>query len=161
MRFLLLPMLALVALAACSGATPPASGGISPTVPAPVPGFADPFQNLLNAERANQARGPLSQDTRLANAAQGHAYDMSINSFFSHTSSDGRTLGNRISATGYNYCWAGENIAQGQNSQAAVFSAWMNSAPHRANMMSGQPTEFGFAQAPGNYWVLVLARPGC
>jgi len=162
MRFLPLALVALMGLGACSGAAPPASTNTPPGLaPAPPSGFADPFANLMNTERGNLALGPLSQDAKLAQAAQGHATDMSINSYFSHTSLDGRKMSDRIAATGYDYCWAGENIAQGHPSQSAVFSAWMNSAGHRANMMSSQATEFGLARAPGNYWVLLVARPGC
>ena len=162
MRATLLAFVGLLCLQACGGTSLPTLGGTTPPLAAAPPSnFADPFRGYINTERANNSLGALAQDTQLAQAAQGHATDMSINGYFSHTSQDGRTLGNRVLATGYRYCWAGENIAQGQASQAAVFTAWMNSSGHRDNMLSSQPTEFGFAHAPGNYWVLVLARPGC
>ncbi len=162
MRFLPFALLAVLFLQACMGSAPPIGSGAAPALSPPPPaGFADPFQSLLNSERGSNSLGPLTQDTRLGQAAQGHATDMSINNYFSHTSQDGRTLGDRVSATGYRYCWAGENIAQGHPSQSAVFTAWMNSSGHRANMLSGQATQFGLAHAPGNYWVLVLGRPGC
>ena len=152
-RLAALPLLVL--LSACVGVE---TGTFNAGQPPPQGSFA----GLLNAERSSHALGPLANEARLATAAQGHADDMSIRGYFSHVSANGDTLGDRISATGYNFCWAGENIAQGYATPAAVFSAWMNSQGHRDNMLSALPSEFGLGHAPsGNYWVLVLAQPGC
>lgn len=135
------------------------------TPPGPATGDPDPtpgFTVLLNDERTPRALNPLVVSSQLVAAAQGHANDMSANGFFSHTGTGGSTVGTRVRAQGYRHCWAGENIAAGHSSHAATFTAWMNSAGHRANMLSSEPTQFGFAHAPaGNYRVLVLARPGC
>ncbi len=117
------------------------------------------FATSMNAARAGPGLNPLSYNVKLAAAAQVHADDMSSNNFFSHVGSDGSTFDQRILAQGYNYGWAAENIAKGYATQQAVFDAWMNSPGHRANMMSAEPTEFGLAWAPGNYWVLEMARP--
>ena len=153
-------LLALLALGACQSNiaaldTPPPSGSGGSVV---VGTFSD-FQTRLNTARATPGLNPLSYNAQLAAAAQVHADDMSANNFFDHVGSDGSTFDQRIRAQGYDYAWAGENIAVGYTSQAAVFDGWMNSPPHRANMLSAQPTEFGLAWANGNYWVLELARP--
>jgi uncharacterized protein YkwD len=148
-----------LALSACGGSlsmldqSPP----FSPSGTGPYPAF----QDQMNTARAGPGLNPLAYSTQLGAAAQGHADDMSINGFFSHVGSNGSTLGQRVSAQGYGFCWAAENIAQGQPSNAATFTAWMNSPPHRANILSSQPTQFGLGVAPGNTRVLVLARPGC
>ena len=157
-RKLAIAGLALTLLGACgpditSPLAPGAGGG------APVVGTFPAFQSQLNTARSGPGLNPLSYNSRLAAAAQVHADDMSSNGFFSHVGSDGSTFGQRIAAQGYNWAWAAENIAQGYSSESAVFTAWMNSSWHRANMMSAEPTEFGLAQASGNYWVLELARP--
>jgi uncharacterized protein YkwD len=81
---------------------------------------------------------------------------MSQNRYFSHTSPNGGTLADRVQAAGYPYCFAAENIAQGQQSAAEVMTAWMNSAGHRRNNLSDRATEYGVARAAGDYWVLVL-----
>ena len=95
-------------------------------------------------------------------AAQTHANDMSDNSYFSHTDLEGGRVATRVTQTGYDWCWVGENIAYGYSTQASVFQAWMDSPGHKANMLSANPTEFGLGHAStGNYWVLVLAKPGC
>ncbi len=151
-------LLAVMALGACQIGVegidrPPA--GSAPVMIGTFPGF----QGLMNTARAGPGLNPLSYNAKLAAAAQVHADDMSANNFFSHVGSDGSSFAQRIVAQGYNYAWAAENIAQGQVSEAEVFADWMNSASHRANILSAEPTEFGLAWAPGNYWVLELARP--
>ncbi len=155
--------LALFGLAAC-GSSISGPGFPGPT---PVPGNSAPpvvgsfpaFQAEMNSARSGPGLNPLSYNAKLAAAAQAHADDMSANNFFDHVGSDGSTFGQRIRAQGYDYAWAGENIAWGYGSEAALFAAWMNSPGHRANILSPEPTEFGLALAPGNYWVLELARP--
>ena len=119
------------------------------------------FQNQLNAERALKGASPLSYSVKLTAAAQVHANDMSQNAFFSHQSTDGSKLGNRVLAQGYRFCWTAENISAGQSSLDEAFTGWVRSAGHYLNMMSREPTEFGLAEADGNYRVLVLGQPGC
>ncbi len=151
--------LSLVVLTACGGSLD-LLGQSAPsmvTSSGPYPAF----QSQMNTARAGPGLNPLAYSTQLGGAAQGHADDMSINGFFSHVGSDGSTVGQRVRAQGYGFCWVGENIAQGQPSNAATFTAWMNSAPHRAIILSSEPTQFGLGVAPGNTRVLVLARPGC
>src|SRR5215218_8024099 len=57
------------------------------------------------------AAAPLAWNDRLTIAAEGHSQDMAAKNFFSHTSADGRTLADRVSATGYAWSSLGENIA--------------------------------------------------
>lgn len=160
-RKLMSAALALGTLGACVGAT-----GDQPLGGTPAPsGTVDPFPvftGLLNGTRTPIGLNPLTISAPLMAAAQGHADDMSSNDFFSHTGTGGSTLTTRLAADFYDFCWAGENIAQGHSSNTAAFDAWMASTPHRAIMLSTEPTEFGLALAPvGAYRVLVLARPGC
>ncbi len=136
--------------------------GSGPTGAITAPPNPSSFSSLLNTERGNNGLGIVSSEVRLTTAAQGHADDMSIRGYFSHNSPEGQTPFDRIRATGYRYCWAGENIAKGYPTPADAFTAWMNSPGHKANMLNANPTEFGLGYAPtGNHWVLVLAKPGC
>ena len=49
--------------------------------------------------------------------------------------------------------YAGENIAMGYSSPEAVMTAWMNSAGHRANILSANFTTLGVGYvADGGYW---------
>ncbi len=152
-------MTAMLALGACQTTGNIASMNLPPPNSTVAVGTFPAFQNDLNSARSGPGLNPLSYNAKLAAAAQVHADDMSANSFMDHVGSDGSTFDQRITAQGYNWSWAAENIAQGYTSEAAVFAAWMASPGHRANMLSAEPTEFGLARAPGNYWALELARP--
>jgi hypothetical protein len=89
---------------------------------------------LVNQERSKYDRPPLAGDNRLSAAALAHSQDMSNNNYFSHTSQDGRTVGQRITAAGYDWNRCGENIARGYGSPEAVMLGWMNSDGHRSNI---------------------------
>ena len=151
-------------LTACMGTSLPGGGIASSGTTYPAVTAPSPFTSLMNNARSAASRGPLVVNSRLTAAAQAHADDMSINDYFSHTSMDGRSMGDRIRATGYSYCWAAENIAAGQSSQTAVFNDWMASSGHKANMLSAKAKEFGLGHATGgsygDYWVLNLGNPG-
>jgi uncharacterized protein YkwD len=107
----------------------------------------------------------LTRQAQLASAAYGHSRDMADNNYFSHTSLDGRSLSDRINATGYAWSTIGENIAAGHGSVQAVVNAWMGSEGHCANLMNPNFTQFGLACARNDastyriYWTQNLARP--
>lgn len=130
-----------------------------------LPPTPDSFIEILNAERTARRLRPVEYDATLSLAAQRHAEDMAARNYFAHRNPEGRDPFDRIQATGYEYCWAGENLAAGQPNMARAFDAWMKSASHRHAMLAHQPTEVGFAYVPdtelGAVWVLLLGRPGC
>lgn len=130
---------------------------------------------LVNARRAAGAscgaRGnfaattALTWNTPLADAAYGHSRDMATLNYFSHTSADGRTLGTRVTASGYAWSSVGENIAAGYSSVQSVVDGWMASDGHCANLMGASFVHVGMACARqtgstyGSYWTMDLARP--
>lgn len=119
------------------------------------------FSSMLNGVRSGAGAGALTYDSRLGVAANRHANDMAANNFFSHTGSDGSTVGQRVTDAGYQWNRVGENIARGQVDEQAVLDAWMNSSGHRANNLDPRFEDFALAKADsarGPYWVLVLAR---
>ena len=75
---------------------------------------------------------PLSWNTFLERSASAHAQDMSRRRYFSHTSPSGKTIKNRLEASGYTltgmrtYAF-GENIAAGQKSIDQVMKSWLKS----------------------------------
>jgi uncharacterized protein YkwD len=93
------------------------------------------------------ATTPLTWNSKLATAADGHSTDMATNNFLSHTGSNGSTLADRITAAGYPYRSAGENIAGGYSTIDAVFTGWLNSAEHCANIMSPDFKEYAVSCA--------------
>lgn len=91
---------------------------------------------LVNEERAAAGCGPLTDDAKLRDAAQGHSEDMAARDFFDHTDPDGADPGKRITAAGYRWSTYGENIAKGQQTAESVMTSWMNSPGHRANILN-------------------------
>ncbi|GAA1797918.1 CAP domain-containing protein [Actinomadura chokoriensis] len=125
----------------------PASGGTAAQVIA-----------LVNQERAKQGCRAVTSDARLTQAAQGHSADMARRGFFDHTNPDGKSPGDRITATGYRWSTYGENIAKGQPTPASVMKAWMNSPGHRANILNCTFAEIGIGvvKSGGPYWTQVF-----
>lgn len=119
------------------------------------------FASMLNSVRSVNGAAPVTYDSRLGVAAQRHADDMLAENFFSHTGSDGSTVGTRVTAAGYNWQRVGENIGRGQDDEEDILRAWVNSSGHQANNVDPRFEDFALAKAgtgSQQYWVLVLAR---
>jgi uncharacterized protein YkwD len=107
----------------------------------------------------------LSWSCQLQNAAQAHSSDMAKNNFFSHTGSDGLSVSDRVTASGYSWRSVGENIAAGQTTITRVMTGWLDSPGHCRNIMSSSFTEFGSALVTNTvsdyslYWTQVFASP--
>ncbi len=65
-----------------------------------------------------------------------------------HEGSDGSNPGTRIKRTGYVFKGYGENVAQGQETVADAMRAWIESPPHRKNIL-GDFTEMGARRRQG------------
>ncbi len=144
--------------------TPTPTGTAPAPTPTPTQGSSaqDEVLRLTNAERQAGGCAPLKNDPQLRSAAQGHSDDMAAKNYFSHTSQDGRTMTDRIKASGFSplSAWA-ENIAWGQRTPAAVVKAWMNSEGHRRNIMNCAYTHLGVGMATsprGPYWTQDFAK---
>ncbi len=119
---------------------------------------------LINDERQSRGLHAYAVQSQLRAAARVQAADMACNHFPGHIGSDGSTVQDRVTAQGYTFSWIGENYMVSQNPQTA-FNWWMNSAPHTANILSPNYTEFGVGYIYssesdyGGYFVIVFARP--
>jgi uncharacterized protein YkwD len=137
----------------------------STAVPAPSGGVTTQVVTLTNAERAKAGCGPLSVNATLTAVAQAHSQDMATNDYFDHNSQDGRTPFDRMTAAGYRYSTAAENIAAGQRTPQDVMTAWMNSPGHRANILNCALKEIGVGYATdsasryGVYWTQDFGTP--
>ena len=100
---------------------------------------------------------PLVWNEQLEVSAIGHAADMAMQNYFSHTSLDGRTMQDRIRMAGYAYkgfrsYQIGENIAFGPETIAEVMQGWFHSPGHCKNLMNPAFKEIGIAEN-NTYWV--------
>lgn len=183
---------ALASLAGCGGGGSASPAPTPPPAPAPTPAPAPPTAGsritcnlanfeadmlaLVNAHRragascgARGAFAPapeLTWNAALTQAAAAHSDDMVAHNFFSHTGSNGSTLGTRATAAGYVWSSLGENIAAGQSSVAIVVDGWMKSDGHCANLMNPGFREIGAACVAGNanttyrsYWTQDFGTP--
>ncbi|MEM8592858.1 MAG: CAP domain-containing protein [Pseudomonadota bacterium] len=113
-----------------------------------------------NTLRTAQGQSRIQSDAKLNRAALKHACDLASSGTFSHTGTDGSSVGDRVRGAAYSWSYVAENIAWGQNSADAVVSSWAGSAAHRRNMLSSRAEEIGIASVPsdrGPIWVMVLA----
>ncbi|EST18805.1 sigma-70 family RNA polymerase sigma factor [Streptomyces roseochromogenus] len=127
----------------------PAASNPPQTQPDPT-NVADQVVALVNKERSAAGCGPLTENPQLQKAAQGHSDDMAARHFFDHTNPDGADPGQRITAAGYQWSTYGENIAQGQQTAAAVMESWMNSPGHRANILNCSFKDIGVGVHKGD-----------
>ncbi|MRU16796.1 CAP domain-containing protein [Roseovarius sp. A21] len=134
----------------------------------PVAGVAQEMQDLgpsarnwINATRADAGRGAVAVNGALTQAAAAHARDLAQSGAFSHTGSNGSSVGDRVRRQGYGFCFVAENIAKGQGSLEQVLNGWLASPGHRRNILASQAREFGLVRGPGSLWVMVLGKPGC
>ena len=87
---------------------------------------------------------------------------MATRNYFSHTTPEGITFAQRLSAEGYSFFAAGENIAGGQGSVGDVMTSWLASEGHCRNIMQPVFNEVAVAcvaqagSAYGSYWSMEL-----
>ena len=110
---------------------------------------------LINEERTSHGLQPVVPNADLRDAALSHSNDMVAKGYFEHTSPDGITFLDRIAATGYSQARAwvvGENLVWGLGTYStpqSMVTAWMNSPPHRENLLKPVFREIGVAAVPG------------
>ena len=114
----------------------------------------DPVADLaarINRERVASGLPPYALNAQLTKAAQGQANDIAATGNYSHTGSDGSTVFDRVGRTAFGaYSWGrrlGENWAWYANAATAM-SAWMDSTPHRNNILHSLYREIGVGIAP-------------
>ena len=111
---------------------------------------------LHNEIRAQHGLSRLGEDGRLRRAAAGHSSDMVAAGYFAHTALSGATMVDRIQHSGYirpRRAWlVGENLEWGTghlSTPRGAMQAWMDSAPHRANVLRRGYRELGVGVSLG------------
>jgi len=117
---------------------------------------------LTNAERKKAGREPLAFNARLLAAARAHSANMVKHNKAAHEL-DGKTMRDRVQDKGYKYSLVGENVAWNQRSPEDVVAGWMDSPPHRENILRKEFTEIGIGVARNKdaepYYTQVFGRP--
>jgi hypothetical protein len=107
--------------------------------------------SFTNQERATNNVAPVVENPLLDAAAQAKANDMAAKGYFAHVGPDGKEPWAWVKAAGYNYQYAGENLAVRYTDSSDVVNAWMASPTHRANIVKPVYTEIGIGIAQGEF----------
>lgn len=99
----------------------------------------------VNEVRREHSLEPLAPDPALAKVARRYSCAMAKQGFFSHTSPDGSSMQERLTAGGVRYRVAGENLAsiEGPNPAKRAVEGWMKSPGHRENILTAAFTTTG------------------
>ena len=113
-----------------------------------------------NEERLKAGLSPLNYNEKLADAARRKAANMLEENYWAHSSPSGKSPWTWFKAAGYNYLFAGENLAKDFGSTDRLISAWMASTTHKENIVNPKYKEIGIAVVPatlsGSETVLVV-----
>jgi|GEM_PF-3268777 len=117
---------------------------------------------LANAERKKAGLPALATSALLFKAARQHSANMAKQGVLSHTL-DEKDVADRLKAVGYEWSQYGENVALGAKTPADAILTWMNSPPHKENLLTKESTQFGVAVAATadgqQYWTMVFGAP--
>lgn len=104
---------------------------------------------LVNESRKKTGLSPLKVNNKLTIAAKAKADDMFKFQYFDHNSPSGVTPWHWIKSAGYNYLYAGENLAIDFVTAEGSHLALMRSITHRDNILKPNYTEVGIAVKKG------------
>jgi uncharacterized protein YkwD len=114
---------------------------------------------LINNAREKRGLAKVRINRALDRAALAHSRELLASDRFSHTSSDGTSLGTRLRRAGYGTSgyssWSvSEVIGMGQGTLGtprAVFKAWMGSRAHRSIILNKRWRDAGVGCAHGTF----------
>lgn len=106
--------------------------------------------DAMNVSRGRHALPLLREDSRLDKAANDRIADMEDFAYWAHESPDGRSPFAWLRPAGYDYRTAGENLAAGFETTELLMQSWMESAGHRANILSPEYQDCGVAVIDGS-----------
>ncbi len=104
----------------------------------------------VNKARAENNLQPLVMNDVLAQAALAKGKDMFSKNYWAHFAPDGTSPWYFIRNSGYQYTYAGENLAKGFTDSKDVVDAWLASPSHRENILSDKYQDMGFAILEGS-----------
>ena len=109
--------------------------------------------------------GASAQFATLDVVARGHAGWLAETGKLSHTGRGGSSLATRLSAVGYPWLRAAENIAAGQSLPSETLAQWLGSSGHCRELMSPASRETGIGYAYSttsvyrHFWTEDFATP--
>jgi uncharacterized protein YkwD len=119
--------------------------------------------DLTNKAREKEKLPPLKLNPLLTKVARAHSANMAKQGKLSHDL-DGKTPSQRMKDAGYAASWGGENVANTDGDTAAsIFQMWMESKPHKENILKDKYKEIGVGVAKNAkgevYYTQVFGTP--
>jgi len=112
---------------------------------------------LVNNERGLRGLGTLNFNPKLRTIARFHSQDMFERGYFSHYSPEGQSVVQRAQKNGIDYSVIGENLAYAPDLNLA-HNGLMNSAGHRANILSKDFHQIGIGVLDGGIYGLMITQ---
>lgn len=112
---------------------------------------AEDLFSLTNQERTKLSLPILKSNALLASAAYNKGVDMFADQYWAHVAPDGTTPWDFILGAGYDYHYAGENLAKDFTQASSIVAAWMNSPSHRDNIVNENFEDMGIAVVSGTF----------
>jgi uncharacterized protein YkwD len=103
----------------------------------------------VNELRAQNGLPAYALELSLSDVARAHSCDLAAHGMISHTSSDGRTLVERLGSDAARWSWPSESIAAGTDDPAEVIALWLDELPdgwHRRNLLDPEQRNGSHAQ---------------
>jgi len=104
---------------------------------------------LINQERTKDNLPPLALNPLLNEAAQRKAGDMFAFNYWAHVSPSGRQPWDFFREVGYDFSFAGENLARDFPTAEDAVKAWVASPSHEENIVNSKYRETGVAVVDG------------
>jgi len=126
------------------------------------PEYVETLIELINQERADAGRAPLTVNAQLTEAARAHSLDMACNisDRLIHSGSDGLWTGDRLENAGYTNTYYVELLAIGLPGDA--MNQWRIEKADWSAVLNSRVTEIGAGyvfskfSAYGSYWTVVI-----
>jgi uncharacterized protein YkwD len=145
----------LVLTAGCS------ISALNPSIDTASVGASASAEVVYGYVRGSAGLSAARPDPALEKAAMQQARYMAQTGRMVHTTGRGRDFSTRMRQNGVEGP-AAENIAHGRMEVAKVFQMWVDSPPHRKNMLDPRFSRYGLASAADaegrRYWALVMGK---
>jgi len=113
--------------------------------------FSRTILEEINRQRLVNSLPVLTLNSKLNKAAELKVTDMVKNGYFDHNSPTGLTPWCWFDEVGYDFIYAGENLAVDFDSPEGIVQAWMDSPSHRQNILDNHFNETGLAVMQGEH----------
>lgn len=137
----------------------PSGSDLSGMMCAGDPALSERMAEAINVAREGEGKTLLETDGTLSSIAQSHACDIAAIGHASVAGSDGSNVVDRARTAGYSSCGVTQLVSV-DDSPEGIVGGWMNSVPHRTELLSQLNEEIGVGVTRGSdgrmWWSVVM-----